>query len=257
MKGTPDIMISIKENERIDATGFGDIKIIQDPEEFCYGVDSVILSDFAVRRAKNIREGSRIMDLGTGSGIIPLILSYKTKASFIRGVEIQESSWDRASRSIELNGLGDRLEFILTDILYVTKDMPEIKGSFDIVTSNPPYMPGSGGMKPETSAKTIARHETTAGLEDFIRVGSELLKERGEMFMVHRPSRLVDIFCLARKYRLEPKAVRMVLPRMGEEANIALIHMIKSGRPELSVLPPLIIHEKDGGFTKELEEAYI
>ena len=112
-------------------------------------------------------------------------------------------------------------------------------------------------MKPENNARTIARHETTAGLEDFIRVSSELLKERGELFMVHRPSRLVDIFCMARRYRLEPKTVRMVLPREGEEANIALVQMVKNGRPELAVPPPLVIHDNNGGFTKELEEAYL
>ena len=134
---------------------------------------------------------------------------------------------------------------------------PELKGSFDMVTCNPPYMSGHGGMTSENNAKTIARHETTAGLEDFIRVSSELLKERGELFMVHRPSRLVDIFCLARKYRLEPKTVRMVLPREGEEANFVLVHMVKNGRPELVVPSPLVIHEINGGFTKELEEAYL
>ena len=250
-------MVDIKENERIDATGFGAVKAIQDPGEFCYGVDAVILADFAVRRSRPIRSASRIMDLGTGSGIIPLILSYKTESDSIYGVEVQESAWDRACRSGELNGLSDRLEFILGDVLDLIGKYPEIKGSFDMVTCNPPYTAGQKGMKPETSAKTIARHETTAGLEDFIRVGAELLKERGEMFMVHRPSRLVDIFCSCRKYRLEPKAIRMVLPREGEEANIVLVHMIKNGGPELSVLPPLVIHDINGGFTKELEEAYL
>ena len=118
-------------------------------------------------------------------------------------------------------------------------------------------MPVSGGMKSENQAKMIARHETTAGLDDFIRVSGELLKDRGELFMVHRPGRLVDIFVSARNYRLEPKAIRMVLPRIGEEANIVLIHMVKNGGADLSVLPPLAIHDSDGGFTEELEEAYL
>ncbi len=250
-------MVDIKQKERIDATGFGPILIIQDPEEFCYGVDAVILSDFAAKRAKNIRSSSRIMDLGTGSGIIPLILSQKTEAGRIFGVEIQENSCDRASRSAILNELDDRLEFIREDIKDLIPTRPELKGSFDVVTCNPPYTSGGGGMKSENPAKMIARHETTACLEDFIRVSGELLRERGELFMVHRPSRLVDIFVYSRKYRLEPKTIRMVLPKEGEEANIVLIHMVKNGGADLSVLPPLVIHEQNGGFTMELEEAYL
>ena len=250
-------MVDIKQKERIDATGFGEILIIQDPEEFCYGVDAVILADFMSKRAKNIRQNSRIIDLGTGSGIIPLILTQKTEAESIFGVEIQENSCDRASRSAQLNELEDRLEFILSDINDLIMQRPELKGSFDAVTCNPPYTSGGGGMKSENTAKMIARHETTAGLDDFVRVSSELLRDRGELFMVHRPSRLVDIFVSSRKYRLEPKAIRLVLPREGEEANIVLIHMVKNGGADLSVLPSLVIHEHNGGFTTELEEAYL
>ncbi len=250
-------MVAIKEKERVDATGFGPILIIQDPEEFCYGVDAVILADFAAKRAKSIRSQSRIIDLGTGSGIIPLILSQKTESDHLFGVEIQENSWDRAYRSAALNELEDRLEFIKADVMDLSAERPEFKGSFDAVTCNPPYTSGGGGMKSENPAKMIARHETTASLEDFIRVSAEILKDRGELFMVHRPSRLVDIFVCSRKYRLEPKAIRMVVPRAGEEANIVLIHMVKNGGADLSVLPPLVIHEQNGGFTMELEEAYL
>ena len=250
-------MVDIRQNERIDEIGFGALKLIQDPVEFCYGVDAVILAEFAVRRFKYVKPSTRIMDLGTGNGIIPLILSHKTSAETIYGVEVQKSSWDRAVRSTKLNDLENRIEIILCDILDLIGERLELKGSFDLITCNPPYMAGHGGMKPENNARTIARHETTACLEDFIRVSSELLKERGELFMVHRPSRLVDIFCMARRYRLEPKTVRMVLPREGEEANIALVQMVKNGRPELAVPPPLVIHDNNGGFTKELEEAYL
>lgn len=250
-------MIEIKDKERIDRTGFGTVRIIQDPDEFCYGVDAVILSDFVVRRAKPIKKESSVMDLGTGSGIIPLILSHKTQAGRIYGAEVQHNSWDRAVRSAELNELKERLEFLRVDIKDLMDEHPELKGAFDVITCNPPYMKLSGGMKSDNHAKMIARHETTADLDDFIRVAGELLKDRGELFMVHRPSRLVDIFCIARKYRLEPKAVRMVLPRTGEEANIVLVHMVKNGGADLSVLPHLTIHDKDGGFTEELEEAYL
>ena len=250
-------MPDLKEKERIDVTGFGSVKIIQDPDEFCYGVDAVILADFASRRAKPLTAGSRIADLGTGSGIIPLIMSHKTEAGSIVGVEIQTNSCDRAVRSAELNGLSGRLDFINCDVKDTMNLRPDLKGSFDVVTCNPPYMPLSGGMKSGNTAKMIARHETTAGLEDFLRVASGLLKDHGEMFMVHRPSRLVDIFVGARKHRLEPKAVRLVLPRAGEEANIVLVHMIKNGGADLSVLPHLAVHDSDGGFTKELKEAYL
>ena len=229
----------------------------QDPEEFCYGVDAVILADFAAKRARTIRTSSRVIDLGTGSGIIPLILTHKTEAETIYGVEIQKNSCDRAVRSAKINGLDNRLAFIHSDIKELIGNLPELKGSFDVVTCNPPYTSGGGGMKSENKAKMIARHETTAGLEDFIRVSGELLKDRGELFMVHRPSRLVDIFTCARKYRLEPKAIRMVIPREGEEANIVLIHMVRNGGADLSVLPSLVIHDQSGGFTMELEEAYL
>ncbi len=250
-------MAEIKANERIDSIGFGSLKLIQDPGEFCYGVDAVILADFAAKRTRYAKEDIRIADLGTGSGIIPLILSYKTRSRKIIGIEIQESSWNRACRTAELNDLTDRLEFINTDIKDIFSKRNELRGSFDMVTCNPPYTPLSGGMKPDNLSRTIARHETTAGLDDFIRVAGELLKDRGDLFMVHRPSRLVDIFCSARKYRLEPKAIKMVLPRVGEEANIVLVHMVKNGGADLSVLPPLAIHEKSGGFTADLEEAYL
>ena len=232
------------------------MKIIQDPEEFCYGVDAVVLSDFAAKRARTIRKETRIIDLGTGSGIIPLILSHKTDAGTIFGVEVQEASYDRAVRSAELNDLTDRLEVINCDINDLLTISPELKGSYDVVVCNPPYMPERGGLKSENTAKMIARHETTANLEDFIRLASELLKDHGELFMVHRPSRIVDIFVHGRKHRMEPKTVKPVLPRMGEPANIFLIHMIKNGGVDLQVAAPMAVHEKDGGFTAELKEAY-
>lgn len=250
-------MPDLKGKERIDVTGFGTVRVIQDPDEFCYGVDAVILADIAARRAKPIRQDSRIMDLGTGSGIIPLILSHKTAAGHIYGVEVQRDSWDRAVRSAELNELTDRLEFINCDVNDILSVRPDLKMSFDVITCNPPYTPLSGGMKPESTAKMIARHETTAGIDDFIRVTSELLKDHGELFLVHRPSRMVDIFVSARKHKMEPKAARLVVPRDGEEPNIVLIHMIKNGGADLNILPPLAVHDLEGGFTSELKEAYL
>lgn len=250
-------MPDLKENERIDVTGFGTVKIIQDPDEFCYGVDAVLLADFATKRAKTIKQETRIMDLGTGSGIVPLILSHKTKAGTIMGIEIQMNSCDRAVRSAELNDLSDRLGFINCDIKDLLTLRPDLKGNFDLVTCNPPYMPMSGGMKSENAPKMIARHETTANMEDFIRVASSLLKDHGEMILVHRPARLVDIFYWGRTYRLEPKTVKPVIPKLGDAANIVLVHLIKNGGVDLQVMPPIPVHNEDGSFTEELKEAYL
>ncbi|MCR5181616.1 MAG: tRNA1(Val) (adenine(37)-N6)-methyltransferase [Clostridia bacterium] len=249
-------MTELKQNERVDQTGFSGIGIIQDPGEFCYGVDSVLLADFCAGLARKPGASTRVMDLGTGSGIIPLILCHKLSAEFIFGIDIQENSIDRALRSAELNGLRDRLRFAVADVKSFTEERPDLKGSFDIVTCNPPYFVSGVGIKPDNPARLISRHETTAGLEDFIRCSWELLRDKGELFMVHRPSRLCDIVQVARKYSLEPKTIRQVVPRRGEPANILLVHMIKNGGSDLSVLPELAVHDNNGNYTEELQEAY-
>ncbi|MEE3382588.1 MAG: tRNA1(Val) (adenine(37)-N6)-methyltransferase [Anaerovoracaceae bacterium] len=250
-------MTEIKQNERVDLTGFGSIGIIQDPGEFCYGVDSVLLADFCAGLIKKTGTFTRIMDLGTGSGIIPLILCHKTPAGTIYGIDIQENSIDRALRSSHLNDLEDRLNFMVADVKDFVEENGDLKGTFDAVTCNPPYFVDGGGIKPDNPARLISRHETTAGLEDFIRCASELLRDKGDLFMVHRPSRLCDIFQAARKYSLEPKSLRQVVPRRGETANIVLVHMIKNGGSDLSVLPELAVHDNKGNYTEELREAYL
>ena len=249
----------IYEGERADDTGFGTLKLIQKPEEFCYGVDAVILADFAAENASCGRHTEKVtaVDLGTGTGIIPLILSHKTGWNRLVGVEVQEGSFDRAGRSAKLNHLEGRMEFLLGDV----KDFgrlwgKELTGAADVVVSNPPYTKGSGGLVSANRAKAIARHETTAGLEDFIECAAGLLKPHGDFFMVHRPSRLVDICCMSRAAGLEPKEMRFVSPNCNAAANIVLVHMVKGGGKQLKVLDPLFVYDARGGYTEKLKECY-
>lgn len=233
--------------ERMDEIGFSDMKLIQKPDEFCYGVDAVILADFAAgKNPKNI------VDLGTGTGIIPLVLSHKTDAEKIYGIEYQKESWERAVRNAELNRLQDRLCFIQANVA----EFRQLTGWADAVTANPPYMAGSGGLTNENPAKTIARHETVGTLEDFISCACRLLKDRGDFYLVHRPGRLVDIFFFCRKYGLEPKELRLVAPEKGKTANIALIHCVKNGGTELKLLPELYVYRDRGIYSGEIERIY-
>ena len=242
--------MDIRDGERLDEIGFGGLKLIQKPQDFCYGVDAVLLADFAASIAK---KKLAIIDLGTGTGIIPVILSHKTSAEKICGVEIQQDSYERAIRNVRLNGLDDRLEMICCNV----KNLDEsLKGCFDTATSNPPYMEQGSAIVNDISAKTIARHEVYAGLEDFIAAAAFLLEERGEFFMVHRPSRLVDIMYYSRQYRLEPKTVRFVCPKSGQAANIVLIHCIKNAGRELRLLPDLYVYNGDGSYTDEIQQIY-
>lgn len=237
----------IKTGERIDQTGFSDLKLIQKPDEFCYGVDAVILADFASRK-----KTERVVDLGTGTGIIPLIMSHKTDAKKIYGIEYQKDSYDRANRNAELNGLKERVEFINANV----KDFSDLDEWADTVTANPPYMAHHGGIINGNSAKTIARHEVAGTLEDFIRCACRILKNKGDFYMVHRPSRLVDIFYLCRKYRIEPKEIRFVAPMKGKPANIVLIHCVKNGGSELKILSDLYVYGKQGVYSDEIQRIY-
>ena len=269
--------------ERIDNIGFGDLQLIQEPSEFCYGVDAVLLADFAATAARHggsqVRDGrggsgkaagaratgvGTIVDLGTGTGIVPLILSYKTDAERIIGVEVQNGSYERAVRSAAQNGLEERVSFVNCDVKDVSKTvesvdvqkLAELKGTVDIVTSNPPYMKGSCGLTNSNDAKMIARHETTASLDDFLECAAFLLKNHGSLFMVHRPSRLVDLFAGGRRLGLEPKKLQMVSPKEGKPANIVLVQMVKGGGSELTILPELHVYTEEGEYTDELRARY-
>lgn len=238
------------EGERIDDIGFGNLRLIQNTEDFCYGIDAVILADFA---AKNARKARRIADLGTGTGILPLILSHKTDAEKITGFEVRKSSYEIAVRNAQGNGLEDRISFVNSNVKDIDKSY---YGIFDTVTMNPPYMESGRGIVNPDDGKMVARHEILGTLEDFMKASSALLEHRGDLFVVHRPSRLADIFCTGRSLKLEPKAVKMVKPREGEAANIVLVHLVKNGGKQLKVLKDLIVYGRDNTYTDDIISIY-
>ena len=242
--------ILLKENERIDDLEFKGLKIIQNSEGFCFGIDSVLLTDFA----KDIKTNSKVIDLGSGTGIIPILLSAKTKNTLFVGIEIQETVAEMANRSVQLNDLQDRIKIENENILNL-KDIYE-KGKFDAITTNPPYKKVNTGIVNENDKKLISRHEITASLEDFIRISSYLLKDFGEFYMVHRPDRLVDIFYFMRKYNIEPKKIRFVYPNKNKKANIILIKGIKCGKPFLKFDDNLYVYNENGEYTEEILRIY-
>lgn len=242
--------IELKENERIDDLEYKGLKIIQNKEGFCFGIDSVLLSDFA----KNIKKGARVLDLGTGTGIIPILLCGKTNLKKVIGVEIQEEVADMAKRSSKLNNLENRFEIVNENILNL-KDIFENQ-SFDVIVSNPPYKKKNTGIINEKEKKIISRHEITANLEDFIKVAKDLLKDKGEFYMVHRPERLVDILSLMRQNKIEPKVLRMVYSNEYKEPKLVLIKGIKNARPFLKVEKNLYIYDKDGNYTNDILKIY-
>lgn len=242
--------IKLKENERIDDLEFKDLKIIQNKNNFCFGMDSVLLSDFA----KEIKKESKIIDLGTGTGILPILLCGKTENTKIVGIEIQEDVAEMASRSVVLNNLQSRIKIICDNIKNLKEkyDM----GSFDAVVTNPPYKKQGTGKINENDNKLISRHEITANLEDFILISSYLLKDQGSLYMVHRPERLVDILVILRNYKLEPKVLKLVYPQQEKEPNLILIKAVKNARPFLKIEKPLYVYDKKGNYTEEILKIY-
>ena len=245
-------MVNISKQERIDETGFSNIKIIQNPKEFCYGIDAVLLSAFVAGETgtKPIK-CKRMMDLGTGTGIIPFIVSHKTDFEYILGVEKQKTSWERAQKGLELNRINN-IEFINKDIIDIKEG--EL-GMFDAITCNPPYKKRGSGIRNDSEAKYIARHETSAELGDFIRVAGDNLVFKGHFFMVHRPSRLSDIIYDMKNNEIEPLDLQFVAPRFGEKPNILLIHGVKGGKNELKVLNELYVYEGDS-YSEEILNIY-
>ena len=239
----------LKEHERIDDLQRNHYRIIQDPGRFCFGMDAVLLSGFA-----RAREGDRVLDLGTGTGIIPLLMNAKTKASHFTGLEIQPESADMARRSVALNGLEEKIGIITGDI----KEAVSLFGaaSFDVVTSYPPYMTEHHGLANPREPKAIARHEILCTLEDVVSQGSRLLKPGGNFFLVHRPFRLVDILVLLRQYKLEPKRMKLVHPFVDKEPNMVLIEANRGGRARMQVEPPLIVYKEPGIYTDEIYDIY-
>ena len=242
--------INLKENEKIDDLEFKNLKIIQNKDGFCFGMDSVLLSDFA----KEIKKNSRIADLGTGTGILPILLSGKTENTKIVGIEIQKEVSEMANRSILLNKLENRIQIICEDIKNLKAKYEQ--GTFDAIVTNPPYKKIGTGKINEKDKKIISRHELTANLEDFISISNYLLKDQGSIYMVHRPERIADIFVLLRKYKLEPKVLRLVYPNIEKSPNLILIKAVKNAKPFLKVEKPLIVYTSEGNYTEEILKIY-
>ena len=241
--------VKLKKGERIDDLHRCGYMIIQDPNRFCFGIDAVLLTGFAKVKADEV-----LLDMGTGTGVIPILLEAKTECEQFVGIDIQDESVDMAKRSVYMNGLEDRIFIQQADI----KELGNIfkAGSFDVVTCNPPYMNSGGGMVSEYTPKAIARHEILCSLEDVMYSASQMLRFGGRFYMVHRPNRLVDIFTLSRKCNLEPKTMRIVHPYLEKEPNMVLLEFTKGGKPLLKVEPPLIVYLMNGEYTKEMMDIY-
>ena len=242
--------IELKENERIDDLEYKGLKIIQNKEWFCFGMDSVILANFA----KKEKKGSKILDLGTGTGIIAILLSKKVENSKITAIEIQKEVAEMEQRSVKLNDLEESVKIVNEDIKNILRKSGQAK--FDVVITNPPYKKKETGILSENNVKMISRHEITANLEDFIKVAGEQLKDYGVFYMINRPERIIDIFENLRKYKLEPKEIQFLYPQKNKAPNGLLVKAVKLGREFLKVDAPLIIYNDDGTYTNEILEIY-
>lgn len=236
-------------HERVDDLQRNHYRIIQDPGRFCFGMDAVLLSGFA-----NVKPGEHVLDLGTGTGIIPILLEAKTKGEHFTGLEIQPESAGMAERSVKLNGLTERINIVTGDI----KEASSIFGasSFEVVTTNPPYMIGQHGISNPKDAKAIARHEILCDLDDILRESARLLKPQGRFYMVHRPFRLAEIFSKMIEYHIEPKRMKLVYPFIDKEPNMVLIEGLRGGRSRLTVEKPLIVYKEPGVYTDEIYDIY-
>ena len=238
----------VKENERIDDLQNG-YYIIQDPRKFCFGMDAVLLSGFA-----RVKKGEKVLDMGTGTGIIPVLLASKTVGEHFTGLEIQEECAEMAARSVKYNNLEDRVSIRQGDI----KEAVSIFGaaSFHVVTCNPPYMIGQHGIQNDANAKTIARHEVLCDLDDILRESAKMLKQGGRFYMVHRPFRLAEIFSKMVAYHIEPKRMRLVYPFVDKEPNMVLIEGLRGGKSRLTVEKPLIVYKEPGVYMPEIYDIY-
>lgn len=238
-----------KPGERLDDLQIKGYEIIQSPGRFCFGMDAVLLSSFA-----KVKRGERALDLGTGTGILPILLEAKNEGSSYVGLEIQEESADMARRSVLHNKLEQKIEIVTGDI----KEASTIFGaaSFHVITTNPPYMIGEHGLKNANEAMYIARHEALCTLDDILRESARLLKPKGRFYMVHRPFRLAEILGKMSFYGIEPKRMRLVHPYVDKEPNMVLVEGLRGGKPRMTVEKPLIVYEKTGEYTEELLKIY-
>lgn len=241
--------INLNPDERLDDLQRNGYKLIQNTKIFCFGMDAVLLCAFT-----RVEKGEEVLDLGTGNGVIPILLKGRTEGKHFTGLEIQDVNVNLARRSVQYNRIEDDVLIVQGDI----KEASKIFGgaSFDVVTTNPPYMNENHGLKNPESHKAIARHEILCTLEDVIREGTKVLKPGGRFNMIHRPHRLVEIIELMKKYKVEPKRIRMVHPFADKEANMVLIEGIRGAKPMVKIEPPLVIYESTGVYTEEVKNLY-
>ena len=226
----------LKPGERLDDLQIGGLELIQNPAGFCFGVDAVFLSDFV-----KVKPGETVLDLGTGNGIIPILLSAKTGGKKFTGLEIQENTADMARRSVAYNHLEERVDIVTGDI----KEAAEIfkPAFFDVITTNPPYMLSQHGLRNPDDAKAIARHEVLCTLDDILRESMRLLQDKGRFYMIHRPFRLTEIMIKMNHYKIEPKRIQFIHPYIDKEPVLVLIEGVRGARPRVTVEPPIIIYE--------------
>ena len=241
--------VTIKAHERVDDLQYKGLRLIQDPNGFCFGIDAVLLANYA-----KACSGDTVIDMCTGSGVIPILMSGKTDATKLIGVEIVKDSAERASRSVDLNDLAGRVEILNEDI----RKLPEFyrKGSVDVITCNPPYMIENHGIQNEADDMTIARHEVMCTLEDVVSTAAALLKTGGNFYMIHRPFRLTEIMVTLSKYKLEPKRMRLVYPYVDKEPSMVLIEAKRDAKSRITVEKPLIVYERPGEYTEECLRFY-
>lgn len=239
----------VHENERVDELQRNGYKIIQDPKRFCFGMDAVLLSGFA-----KVKQQETVLDLGTGTGIIPILLEAKTNGEHFTGLEIQPESADMAKRSVAYNHLEHKIDIVTGDIKEASKIFAA--SSFHVITTNPPYMIGQHGIANPEDAKAIARHEILCDLDDIIRESAKLLKPQGRFYMVHRPFRLTEILCKMVEYHIEPKRMQLVYPYADKEPNMVLIEGLRGGKSRLTVEKPLIVYKEPGVYTDEIYDIY-
>ena len=243
------MMTNLLPGERIDDLQRKGYKIIQNTEKFCFGMDAVLLSGFAT-----VKPGELVLDMGTGTGIIPILLEAKTEGKHFTGLEIQAESADMARRSVALNNLEEKIDIVNGDIKEASKIFG--KNVMNVVTVNPPYMNDLHGIKNPDMPKAIARHEVFCTLEDVVREASAVLKQNGRFYMVHRPHRLVEIITMMTKYKLEPKRMRLVHPYKDKEANMVLIEGLKGGKSMIKVESPIVVYESENVYTEQLLKLY-
>lgn len=241
--------IKLLPGERLDELHRKGYLLIQKENGFCFGLDAVLLTAFT-----KVKPGEHALDLGSGTGIIPILLEAKTKGSFFTGLEIQEDLADMANRSICLNHLEDKISIKYGDIKGASKQFGA--SSFDVVTTNPPYMAVNQGLTNANPSKMISRHEILCKLSELIRESSSLLRPNGRFYMVHRPHRLVEIISLMQEYKLEPKRMQFVHSFINKEPVMVLIEGLRGGNRNMRIEKPLIVYESNGHYTKDIIEIY-